>query len=237
MAAVTGNNIQLLINDAGEYIVGCEDSFTLSYTSEEIITTTVGSGTGTNREYGRNDWQIDTTGVIFIYASESDATAASKVDPTFFISRVKKRKKVAIKCQLTDGSITKYFVGVGIITNIQYAGQAGNMATFAITIKADGELYESSNAISGDTYDGAQWYTYTATGTAASFTATELVNADKVYFIVKNGVVFPAIVALLNDSSLPLANVGVYLPSGYVAFPLGTPLTSGDQILIAYDPA
>lgn len=232
MAVVTGNNIQLLINEAGEYIVGCEDSFTLTYTSEEIITTSKGSGTGTNREYGRNDWQIDINGVIFIYASETDANTANRVDTTFLISKIKKRKKVAIKAQITDGTITKFFIGVGIITNVQYAGQAGNMATFAVTIKADGELYESSNATSGTTYAGPSWYTYEATTTTTSFTATELINANKIYFLIKNGVVMTQVAILGIGNPLRFRFDDT---TGEFFFEVD--LVNGDQILIAYDPA
>jgi hypothetical protein len=63
MAQLKGDDLVLYAYGDLEPI-GCEDSFILTITSSEIITTTKGSGRATNREYGSYDWNIQCTGVI-----------------------------------------------------------------------------------------------------------------------------------------------------------------------------
>lgn len=236
MALVTGRNLTLYTGDQMN-VIGCEESCTLTITNEEIITTSKGSGRFTNREYGTADWSVQSNGVIFMYADEPTAASDSKTDPLYLTAYALEGKKVCVKLQFTDGTTTKYLIGNGIITNIVNTGSAEGYATFDVTIAADGRLYQSSNLQSATSYDGPSIIVYTATGSTASFTDSRLIDATKVYFITKNGVPFNTITTLADAVSFPLANVGVYLPAGYVAFPVGTPLVANDVIVISYDPA
>jgi hypothetical protein len=234
MSAVQGKNLTIYTG-YGMNVIGCEESCTLTITSQEIITTTKGSGRATNREYGSYDWSVNARGVMFMYSSESNADTANRTDPTFFASHILQGKKACVKIESSEGSITKYWIGNGIITQCVYTGSGEGFATFDVTINADGKLYESANATSLAAYDGPSVYVYEATSSVTSFTASELINADNIYFIVRNGVVYPSVNTLPDGTSFPLTGVGVYLPIGYVAF--SSALTSGDIILVSYDPA
>ena len=110
MAAVTGNNLTIYAGDDMN-VIGCEESCTITVTANEIITTTKGSGRGTNREYGSYDATLQASGVVFLYASEATAAAANRQDPTYFHSYIVQGKKVCAKYQITDGSTTKYVIG------------------------------------------------------------------------------------------------------------------------------
>ncbi len=76
MAQYKGDDLVLYTYEDLEPI-GCEDSFVLNITSNEIITTTKGSGRATNREYGSYDWNVQCTGVITL-------NEAGKASPLHF---------------------------------------------------------------------------------------------------------------------------------------------------------
>jgi len=142
MGVVVGNNLTIYAGD-NMNVIGCEDTCTITVTAEEIITTTKGSGRGTNREYGRYDATLSATGVIFIYESEAAAAADSKHDPTYFHSYLKQGKKVAAKYQITDGTIIKDVTASWIVRSCTFAGSAGDFAMFDIQLALDGELTET----------------------------------------------------------------------------------------------
>ena len=92
MATIKGDELILYTFEELEPI-GCEDSFILTLTSTEIVTTTKGSGRATNREYGAYDWNIQCTGVITI-------NETGKSNPLFFNDNLIKGKKIAIKASV-----------------------------------------------------------------------------------------------------------------------------------------
>lgn len=144
---VTGNNLTIYAGD-GLNVIGCEDSCIVTVTAEEIITTTKGSGRGTNREYGRYDATLSSTGVIFIYASEFDAASAGRQDPTFFHSHIIQGKKVVAQYKITDGTITKYVSATWMVKSVSFTGNTGEFATYNVELALDGKLTESTNMTS-----------------------------------------------------------------------------------------
>jgi hypothetical protein len=114
----------------------------LTLTTNEIVTTSLGSGAATNREYGGYDWSVSSNGVLVIQ-DEFDGTG--KLDPLEFAAYILQGIKVAVKFQITD---EKYYFGTGIIKSASYQGQADNFALFTVEILADGELTPTSNLVS-----------------------------------------------------------------------------------------
>lgn len=112
--------------------IGCEDSCTLQIINEPINTTTKGSGKWTNREYGRRDWTLSSSGVV-------GYSITGRENPDRFSNQIIEGKKVLIKCTVADG----YFFGIGIVSAAEYTGAAEGFATYNITILADGPLYQS----------------------------------------------------------------------------------------------
>jgi hypothetical protein len=132
MAQLKGDDLVLYAYEDLEPI-GCEDSFILNITANEIITTTKGSGRATNREYGSYDWNIQCTGVITLNES-------GKVTSLHFNDNIIKGKKIAIKASV--GS--EFYFGLGIITSSANTGTSGEFAKFDVTISGDGPLYSTN---------------------------------------------------------------------------------------------
>lgn len=131
MANLNGNEL-VLYAYKDLYAIGCEETFVLNLTSNEIITTTKGSGRATNREYGSYDWNIQASGVITI-------GEGSKVNPLHFNDNLIKGKKVAIKGQIG----ADFYFGIGIVTSATNTGTSGELAKYDITISGDGPLYST----------------------------------------------------------------------------------------------
>jgi hypothetical protein len=133
MAQYKGDDLILYAYEDLEPI-GCEDSFTLTISANEIITTTKGSGRATNREYGSYDWNVQCTGVITL-------NEANKASPLHFNDNIIKGKKVAIKATVGE----EFYFGLGIITTATNTGTSGEFAKFDVTIAGDGILYSTNN--------------------------------------------------------------------------------------------
>lgn len=235
MGAVTGNNLTIFAGDDMN-VIGCEASCTITVTAREIITTTKGSGRGTNREYGAYDAVLQSSGVIFVYADEAAAAAANQQDPTFFHSYIVQGKKVCAKYQFTDGTITKYVIANWIVRSAAYTGQSGEYATFDIELALDGQLFESAAMQSGAAYDGPSVFVYRATGTVASFSDASLENASRIYFVIKKTAA-TGLNTILTGVTLfgPDPNEYIYT-AGTGDFQFDVNLVVGDIVLISYDP-
>lgn len=239
MGLVTGNNLTIYAGDDMNPIT-CEESCSIVTTTEEIITTTKGSGRGTNREYGRYDSVLSYSGIVYIYASEADAAAANRQDGTYFHSYIVQGKKVCAKYQMTDGGITKYIIANWIVRSCSITGAAGNFATLDIELALDGQLYESAAMQSGSDYDGPSVYIYEATGAVSNFDATPTINASRIYFVVKKtaatGITTILTVLYPPDDFTP-ANDEVIYVTGTGNFEFYVALADGDIVLISYDPS
>lgn len=240
MSVVKGSQFTIYTGD-GLRPIGCEESCTISFTAEEIITTTKGSGGFTNRETGRKDWSIQANGVMVIVDNLDGLSA--KLDPTEFIAYVLEGKKVVGKALFTDGTIEKWLIGKGVITSANFSGQAGEFMLFDVTIKADGPLYTSANAISRVDYDGPSIYTYDAVGSVDGFTAAELINSDKIYYINRTKAAESItyltgdVQTLAGSGSMPVGinTVGFHAASGTINF--DDSLLAGNRVVVCYDPA
>ena len=138
---IKGRELEIYTGD-GIRAIGCSSACTLTLTTNEIVTTSLGSGSATNREYGGYDWSVSSNGVLVIQ-DEFDGTG--KLDPLEFAAYILQGIKVAVKFQITD---EKYYFGTGIIKSASYQGQADNFALFTVEILADGELTPTSNLVS-----------------------------------------------------------------------------------------
>jgi hypothetical protein len=138
---IKGRELELFTGD-GIRAIGCSSACTLTLTTNEIVTTSLGSGAATNREYGGYDWSLSSNGVLVIQ-DEFDGTG--KLDPLEFAAYILQGIKVAVKFQITD---EKYYFGTGIIKSASYQGQADNFALFTVEILADGDLTPTSNLVS-----------------------------------------------------------------------------------------
>lgn len=245
MAAVQGKNFTVYLGDSMNTI-GCEDSCTVTVTAAEIITTTKGSGRGTNREYGAYDAILTATGVVFPYDSESAAASASKTDITFVHSYILQAKKVCAKYQLTDGLTTKWVIANWIVRTLTFTGAAEGAMTFDLELALDGQLYESANMHSAASYDGPGVLVYDSTGTVDGFTSVTLEDASEIYFIVFTPSGNPAgrivylysdiqTLALATDLPVGAGTVGFHAASGTVNFEAG--LLTGDSVLVSFDVA
>lgn len=237
MAVVLGKNFTVYLGDSMNTI-GCEDSCTVNVTAAEIITTTKGSGRGTNREYGSYDATLTSTGVVFPYSSESAASSAGKTDVTFLHSYILQAKKVCAKYQLTDGLTTKYVIANWIVRSLIFTGAAEGAMTFDVELALDGQLYESPGMRSGASYDGPSVYVYTATGTVSNFSDTILENASRIYFVIKK-VAATGEVIVMNEATLfsPFVDNEFIYTAGTGDFSFDANLLIGDVVLISYDPA
>lgn len=131
MAYLKGDDLVLYAYENLEPI-GCEDSFILTITSNEIITTTKGSGRSTNREYGSYDWNIQCTGVITL-------NKTGQITPLHFNDNIIKGKKIAIKATVGN----EFYFGLGIILSAANTATSGEFAKFDVTIAGDGILYST----------------------------------------------------------------------------------------------
>jgi hypothetical protein len=138
---IKGRELEIFTGD-GIRAIGCSSACTLTLTTNDIITTSLGSGAATNREYGGYDWSLSSNGVLVIQ-DEFDGTG--KLDPLEFAAYILQGIKVAVKFQITD---EKYYFGTGIIKSASYQGQADNFALFTVEILADGDLSPTSNLVS-----------------------------------------------------------------------------------------
>jgi hypothetical protein len=138
---IKGRELEIYTGD-GIRAIGCSSSCTLTLTTNEIVTTSLGSGAATNREYGGYDWSVSSNGVLVIQ-DEFDGTG--KLDPLEFAAYILQGIKVAVKFQITD---EKYYFGTGIIKSASYQGQADNFALFTVEILADGDLTPTTNLVS-----------------------------------------------------------------------------------------
>ncbi len=138
---IKGRELELFTGD-GIRAIGCASDCTLTLTTNEIITTSLGSGAATNREYGGYDWSVSSSGVLVI---QDAFDGTGKLDPLEFAAYILQGIKVAIKFQITD---EKYYFGTGIIKSASYQGQADNFALFTVEILADGDLTPTTNLVS-----------------------------------------------------------------------------------------
>lgn len=204
MANLNGNELVLYAYENLDPI-GCEETFTLNLTSNEIITTTKGSGRATNREYGSYDWNIQASGVITIGET-------GKANPLHFNDNLIKGKKVAVKAVYG----ADFYFGIGIVTSATNTGTSGELAKYDVTITADGPLY-STNGLKNTENEpsiieyGSTLYP-TVYSSIALFDATLLmVFVDDVYyapdtyeFIADNGYGSGVITF---DSTLPIGKI------------------------------
>jgi hypothetical protein len=175
MAQYKGDDLVLYTYEDLEPI-GCEDSFVLNITSNEIITTTKGSGRATNREYGSYDWNVQCTGVITL-------NEAGKASPLHFNDNIIKGKKVAIKATVGE----EFYFGLGIITTATNTGTSGEFAKFDVTIAGDGILYSTNDLKNTESEP-----TFLAFDADTSYASTLLYNAKILMLFVNDGYVIPA---------------------------------------------
>ena len=164
MAQLKGDDLVLYAYENLEPI-GCEDSFILNITANEIITTTKGSGRATNREYGSYDWNIQCTGVITL-------NEVGKVTSLHFNDNIIKGKKVAIKASVGDN----FYFGLGIITSSSNTGTSGEFAKFDVTISGDGVLYSTDNL--KNTENEPTYLSYSSTSYSLIYSSALLFNAN-----------------------------------------------------------
>lgn len=229
-----GKNFRIYLGDSMNTI-GCEDSCTVNVTAAEIITTTKGSGRGTNREYGAYDATINVTGVVFPYDSESAAASAGYTDVTFLHSYLVQGKKVAAKYQLTDGALTKFVIANWIIRSITFTGEAEGALLFDMELALDGRLFESTKMRSSATYDGPTGYFFVFTGTDSAYPVPGMADPSKIYFIVINNTIYESadIQVMPDDISAPLTGVGVHFPTGTVLPSVA--FAANDTLFVSYD--
>lgn len=193
--------------------IGCEDSFILNITANEIITTTKGSGRATNREYGSYDWNIQCTGVITL-------NEAGKSSPLHFNDNIVKGKKIAVKATIGE----EFYFGIGIITTASNTGASGEFAKFDVTIAADGPLYSTNNL--KNTEKEPTYLSYSSTLYSITYSSPDLLNATVLMVFVDDVYYAP-------DSYEFTPNTGY----GYGLIVFDTALGSGKTVKIYYVPA
>lgn len=192
--------------------IGCEDSFILTITANEIITTTKGSGRATNREYGSYDWTIQCTGVITL-------NEPNRVTSLHFNDNIIKGKKIAIKA--TVGS--DFYFGIGIITSAANTATSGEFAKFDVTIAADGPLL-STNALK-NTENAPTYLTYSSTTYSINYTSPDFLNASILMVFVDDVYYAP-------DTYEFTPNTGY----GYGSITFDSAISSGKTVKIYYIP-
>lgn len=211
MANLNGNELVLYAYEDLEPI-GCEETFTLNLTSNEIITTTKGSGRATNREYGSYDWNIQASGVVTI-------NDAGKVNPLHFNDNLIKGKKVAIKAMYGSD----FYFGIGIVTSAANTGTSGEFAKYDITISADGPLFSTNDL--KNTENEPDFLEYSSTSFSITYSSASLLNAT-ILMIFVDGVYYAP------DTYEFIANNGYGL--GVITF--DSALSSGKTVRIYYVP-
>lgn len=212
MATIKGDELILYTFEDLEPI-GCEDSFILTLTSTEIITTTKGSGRATNREYGAYDWNIQCTGVITI-------NETGKSNPLFFNDNLIKGKKVAIKASVGSD----FYFGMGIVTSASNTGTSGEFAKFDVTISADGPLHSTSGLQNPE--NEPTYLEYSTSSFSITYSSSSLLNAS-ILMVFVNGVYYAP------DAYEFISNNGYGL--GVITF--DSVLSSGQTVRIYYVPA
>lgn len=190
MANLNGNELVLYAYE-DLYAIGCEETFTLNLTSNEIITTTKGSGRSTNREYGSYDWNIQASGVISIGES-------LRVNPLHFNDNLIKGKKVAVKA-VYGGN---FYFGIGIVTSATNTGTSGEFAKYDITISADGPLY-STNGLK-NTENEPDILEYSSTTFSITYSSASLLNATLMIVFVDNEYYSPDTYEFINNNGYGL---------------------------------
>lgn len=190
MANLNGNELVLYAYE-DLYAIGCEETFTLNLTSNEIITTTKGSGRSTNREYGSYDWNIQANGVISIGES-------LRVNPLHFNDNLIKGKKVAVKA-VYGGN---FYFGIGIVTSATNTGTSGEFAKYDITISADGPLY-STNGLK-NTENEPDILEYSSTTFSITYSSASLLNATLMIVFVDNEYYSPDTYEFINNNGYGL---------------------------------
>jgi hypothetical protein len=174
-------------------VIGCEESCTVSLSAQELITTTKGSGRATNRELGRYDWQIASQNVVI--------QPGTVIGTENFIDPLRKGQKVLVKAQMGtivfDAHQSTLF-GRGVVTNIEYTGNAEGFATANITIKADGPLYLPAD-LQG-TFADPGYFELLTTGTTTVVSSTSLFNKAIAWIVVDDIVVNPTTYDFLPDN-------------------------------------
>lgn len=209
MAQYTGKDLVLYAYENLEPI-GCEDSFVLNITANEIITTTKGSGRATNREYGSYDWNVQCSGIITL-------NEALSTSPLYFNDNIIKGKKVAIKATIGE----EFYFGMGIVTSASNTGTSGEFAKFDVTIAGDGILYSTANL--KNTENEPTYLTYSSTANPVTFSSALLLNATILMVFVDDVYYAP-------DSYEFIANNGY--GNGVITF--DTSLASGKTVKIFY---
>lgn len=234
MSVVTGKNINIYVSGGTSnslYLIGCEETCTITINTEIINTTTRGSGRARGREYGLYDVTLQSTGVMFINAF---ATPDSNADPMFFGSAILEGKKCVAKYQVTDGTNTRYYIGNFVIQSAVYTGSATGFGTYDVTLLNDGELYKTDDLkLAAE----PQTYIYESTGTVDGFTNAALVSQD-IYFIYRYGTtvnqLFESIQTLALNTDIPTGTntVGYHAASGTINFEAA--LVNGDYVVVVY---
>lgn len=204
MAQLSGNDLVLYTYEDLDPI-GCEDSFTLTVTSNELITTTKGSGRATNREYGSYDWNINCTGVITL-------NEIGKVSSLYFNDNIVKGKKIAVKAMV--GS--EFYFGVGIITTCSNTGSSSEFAKFDVTIAADGPLFSTSDLT--NTENEPELIQFDAVG---SYESSLLYNATLLMLMVNDGIVNPGPNTYEFDSDNGTGEGVILFDNTYAIFLMG----------------
>jgi len=212
MATIKGDELILYTFEDLEPI-GCEDSFILTLTATEIITTTKGSGRATNREYGAYDWTIQCTGVITI-------NETGKSNPLFFNDNLIKGKKVAVKASVGSD----FYFGMGIVTSASNTGTSGEFAKFDVTISADGPLY-STNGLQNPENEPT-YLSYSSSVYSISYSSASLLNATLLMVFVDDVYYAPDTYEFISNNGYGM---------GVITF--DTALSSGKTIRIYYVPA
>lgn len=212
MATIKGDELILYTFEDLEPI-GCEDSFILTLTTTEIITTTKGSGRATNREYGAYDWSIQSTGVITI-------NETGKSNPLFFNDNLIKGKKVAIKASVGSD----FYFGMGIVASASNTGTSGEFAKFDVTISADGPLYSTSGL--QNTENEPTYLSYSSSLYSISYSSASLLNSTLLMVFVDDVYYAPDTYEFISNNGYGL---------GVITF--DTALSSGKTIRIYYVPA
>lgn len=192
MANINGNELVLYTYEDLNPI-GCEETFILNLTSNEIITTTKGSGRATNREYGTYDWNIQASGVITIGET-------GKTNPLHFNDNLIKGKKVAIKAVYG----ADFYFGIGIVTSATNTGTSGELAKYDVTITADGPLY-STNGLK-NTENEPSIIEYSSTTYPTVFSSLLLLDATLLMVFVNDEYYAPNTYEFIADNGY---NLGV----------------------------
>lgn len=213
MRAIAGEELILYLFNEMEPIA-CEDSFTLTITNNEIITTTKGSGRATNREYGSYDWNIQCTGVML------RSVLNTQTDPRILGDVAMKGRKVIVKANIRND----YFFGIGIITSVSYIGDASEMAKFDLAISGDGVLYKTALLKMPESIKEPKYIIFTKTGSPTNptvFASPLLLNANPIIVFLNED--------LLDNSFYTLSNSGI---NGVITINLA--LNTLDTITVFY---